>query len=115
MKRADVVFVRDDDLAWGDIADEGCADHVERAAFGCQDRGVAQFTEHERTNAERIARADQEIIGEEGERVSAFELVQSFNDAIDDVSRCFARDEVQDGFGIAGGLENRAAFDEHFS
>jgi hypothetical protein len=34
------------------------ADDVERAGFGAEDRTAVEFAEDERTNAERVARAE---------------------------------------------------------
>ena len=40
------------------------ADHVERAGLRGQDRAAVEVAEHQRADAERIARADQLLVGQ---------------------------------------------------
>ena len=57
------VGVDDNDLAVLDVAHELGPDDVERAGFGGEDRPAVQFAEDQRTDAERIAGADQLLVG----------------------------------------------------
>ncbi len=61
------------DLAVLDVAHVLRADDVERAGLGGQDRAAVELAEHQRPDAERIARADQLLVGEADEGVGAFE------------------------------------------
>ena len=54
----------DDDLAVLDVAHEARADNVERAGLRRQNVAAVEFAEDERADAERIARADQLLVGE---------------------------------------------------
>ena len=75
-ERAHAVLVVDDDLAVLDFADIARADDVEGAGFRGEDRTAVEFADHQRADAERIARADQLFVGERDEGVGAFELAQ---------------------------------------
>ena len=67
------VLVEHDDLAGLDVADIFGADHVERAGLRGQDRAAVEVAEHQRADAERIARADQLLVGQRDQRVGAFD------------------------------------------
>ena len=71
------VGVDDDDLAVLDVADELRADDVERAGLRAEDRAAVELAEHERADAERIARADQLLVGQRDESVGALDLGQA--------------------------------------
>ena len=66
-----------DDLAVLDVADVLCADDVERAGFRSEDRAAVELADDQRADAERIARADQFLVGEADEGVGALELAQA--------------------------------------
>ena len=68
------VGVDDDDLAVLDVAHELGPDDVERAGLGGEDRPAVEFAEDQRTDAERIARADQLLVGQRDEGIGAFDL-----------------------------------------
>ena len=67
-----------------DFAHETGADDVERTGFRAQDVGAVQFTQHERADAERIARADQLLVGERDEGIGTFKTAQRVDVAFDD-------------------------------
>ena len=97
-----------DDLAVLDVADELRPDDVERAGFRAQDRAAVEFAEHQRTDAERVARADQLLVGQRDEGVGAFDLGQRLDEAIDDLRAAGARREQQHDFGVGGRLADGA-------
>ena len=99
---------RHDDLAVLDVADESRADDVERAGLGGEDRAAVEFAEHQRADAERIARADQLLVGQRDQRIGALDLAQRLDEALDEAAAARARDEVQDDFGVGGRLADRA-------
>ena len=63
-----------DDLAVLDVADEAGADDVEGAGLRGQDVAPVEFAQHQRADAERVAGADQLLVGQRDEGVGAFEL-----------------------------------------
>ena len=109
--RFDALVGDDDDLAVLDVADEAGADDVERAGLGREDGAAVELAEDERADAERIARADQLLVGEGDERIGAFELAQGLDEALDDAALAAARDEVDDGLGVGGRLADGAVAD----
>ena len=102
-------LVDHDDLAVLDVAHEVGADDVERAGLRGEDRTAVEFAEHQRPDAERIARADQLLVGERDQRVGALDLPQRFDEAVDDRWPCAsAAVSMQDDFGVRGRLADRA-------
>ena len=71
------VFVEHQNLAVLDIAHILRADDVERAGLGGEDRAAVELAEHQRPDAERIAGADQFLVGQADEGVGAFEHAQA--------------------------------------
>ncbi len=55
----------------------------------------------------RVARDDDAVIGEKDQRERAFKLKQSVAQGAGQSALARMRDQVQDDFGIAGGLEDR--------
>ena len=106
------LVVEYDDLAVLDVAHVLRPDHVERAGLGGEDRRAVELAEHERADTERIARADQLLVGHADERIGAFELAQAFDEAVDEAVALGARDEVQDHLGVGGRLHHGAVVDE---
>ena len=105
--------LRDDhDLAILDFADELGADDVERAGFGGQDRAAIELAEHERADAERIARADQLLVGDADEGIGALDLTNSLDEALDELLLAAARHEMQQYLGVGGRLIDRAVADQ---
>ena len=60
------------------------ADDVERAGLRGEDRAAVELAEHQRADAERIARADQLLVGQADEGIGAFELAQALDEAVDE-------------------------------
>ena len=102
----------DDDLAVVDLADEFGADHVERAGLGGENIGAAEPAEHQRPDADRIARADQHLVGQADERVGAFDLADGFDEALDDAALLGAGEEMEDDLGVRGRLTDGAGGDQ---
>jgi hypothetical protein len=101
-------LVEHDDFAGLDVADIFGADHVERTGFRGQDRAAVEVAEHQRANAERIARADQLLVGQRDQRVSAFDRAQRLDEAVDETAAPRLRDQMQDDLGVGGRLHHRA-------
>ena len=95
-------------LAVLDVADIFRADDVERAGLRGQDRAAVERAEHQRADAERIARADQLLVGHADEGIGAFELAQALDEAVDEAVALGARDQMQDHLGVGGRLHHRA-------
>ena len=56
--------VIDHHLAVLDVAHELGADDVERAGLGGQDQASSELAQHQRPDAERVAHADQLLVGQ---------------------------------------------------
>ncbi len=82
--RLRAVLVEDHHLAVLDVAHVLRADDVERAGLGGQDRAAVELADHQRADAERVARADQLLVGHADEGIGAFELAQAFDEAVDE-------------------------------
>ena len=102
------VLVEHDDLAGLDVADIFRADDVERAGFRGQNRAAVEFAQHQRADAERIARADQLLVGHRHQRIGALDRAQRLDEAVDEAVALRLRDQVQDHFGVGGGLHHGA-------
>ena len=79
----DALFGDHDDLAILDVAHEARADDVERAGLGRQDVCAVELAEDQRADAQRIARADQFLIGEHDQRIGPLDLPQRLDEAFD--------------------------------
>ena len=106
--RLRAVLIEDDDFAVFDVAHVLCADDVERAGFRSKDRAAVELADDQRPDAERIARADQLLVGEADEGVGALELAQALDEAVDEAVASGARDEMQDHLGVGGRLHHGA-------
>ena len=106
--RLRAVLVEDHDLAVLDVAHVLRADDVERAGLRRQDRAAVELADHQRADAERIARADQLLVGEADEGVGAFELAQALDEAVDEAVAPRARHQMQDHLGVGGRLHHGA-------
>ena len=84
------------------------ADDVERAGLGREDRAAVEFAEHQRADAERVARADQLLVGQGDERIGAFDLAQRLDEAVDEAVARRARQQMQDHLGVGGRLHDGA-------
>ena len=95
-----------------DVADEFRSDDVERAGLRAKNRAAIELAEHKRADAERIARADELLVGQRHQRVGALDLSQSLDEAIDDLGPARAGREQQHDFGIGRRLADGAAADK---
>ena len=106
------VFVEDHDLAVLDVAHIVRADDVERAGLRGEDRTVAELADHQRADAERVARADELLVGEANEGIGALDLAQPVDEAVDEAVAARLGDEMQDHLGVGGRLHHRAVAHE---
>ena len=107
--RLEAVLVDDDHLTRQDVAHELCADDVEAAGLRREDpAALLRLAEAERTEALRIAGADELVLGHDRQAVAALDHLEALDDAFLDCLLVGARDEVHDDFRIDGGLEDRA-------
>ena len=106
------VRVDDDDLAVLDVADEFGSDDVERARLRGEDRAPVELAQHQGTDAERIARADQLVVGQRDEGVGAFDLGQRLDEAIDDSAPARPRRKQQHDLGVGRRLADGARADK---
>ena len=98
------LFVEHDDFAVLDVANIFRADDVERAGLRGQDRIAVEFAQHQRTDAERIARADQLLVGQADKGIGAFERAQAVDEAVDEMVALGLCDQMQDHLGVGGRL-----------
>src|SRR4029453_17301800 len=105
-------FMRDDhDLAVLDLAHELGADDVERASLRREHPRLAELAEHERPDAVGVARADQLLMGEPDQGISAFDLEQRFDELLDEALFLAARDKMENNLGVGGRLEDGTRLD----
>ena len=78
-------------------------------------QALAELAEHERPDAEGIARADQLLVGEADQSIGAFDLEQRLDEFLDEVLLLAARHEMQDHLGVGGRLADGALLDEPFA
>ena len=88
------LLVEHDDFAVLNVAHVFRADDVERAGLRSEDRATVEVADHERADAERVARADQLLVGEADERIGALDLAQPIDEAVDEAVAQRFRDEV---------------------
>ena len=69
-----------------------------------QNRAAVQLAEDQRPDAERVARADQFLVGHADEGVGAFELTQALDEAVDEPVALGARHQMKDHLGVGGRL-----------
>ena len=113
--RLEAVLVEDHDLAVFDVADVGRADDVERAGLGRQDRAAVELADDQRADAERVAGADELLVGQADEGIGALELAQALDEAIDEAIAPRPRHEMQDHLGVAGRLHHGAVVDQRLA
>ena len=82
--------------------------HVSEA----EDRAPVELAQHQGTDAERIASADQLVVGQRDEGVSAFDLGQRLDEAIDDSAPARPRRKQQHNLGVGGRLADGARADK---
>ena len=74
--------------------------------------GAVEAADHQRPDAERIAGADQLLVGERDQRIGAFERAQRIDEAVDEAVAARLRDQMQDDLGIGGRLHHGAVADQ---
>ena len=77
-----------------------------------QDRAAVEFAQHQRADAERIARADQLLVGERDQRVGALDLRERLDEAVDDARAARAGRKQEHDLGVGGRLADRAVADQ---
>lgn len=105
----DARAVQDDHLARLDVADELRADDVQRAAFTTEHVAVADLAKHQRTYAQRIADADDHVVGQCDQRIGALDLTERFYHTVDDRAAAGGRHQMDDDLGVGGRLEQAAS------
>ncbi len=73
---------------------------------------TVEHADHQRADAERIAGADQLLVGQRHERVGAFERAQPVDEAVDEPVALGTGDQMQDDLGVGGRLHQRAVAHE---
>ena len=111
-QRAQAARGDDDQLAGLDGAQEGRADDIERNGLRREDIGVAQPSEHQRPDAERVAAGDHPLAGQAQQAVRALDLLQRVDELVEQGAVGAGGDEVDDDLGVAGRLEDAAAPDQ---
>ena len=69
---------------------------------------AVELADDQRADAERVAGADQLLVGEADEGVGALELAQAFDEAVDETIAPRPRHQMQDHLGVGGRLHHRA-------
>ena len=106
--RVHAVFVENHHLAVLDVADVFRADDVECAGLRGKDRLAVELPDHQRTDAERVARPNELLVGEADERIGAFELAQSLDETVDEAVAPGVGNEMEDDLGIGRRLHDGA-------
>ena len=109
LDRAQAVFVDDDDFARLDVADElRAGDDVEGAAFAREQPRAVDLADAERTEAERVAHADDFALAHQDEGKGALHLAERLDE--DAVAEAVGRlgHEVEDDLAVDRGLEDGA-------
>ena len=91
------------------------ADDIERAGLRREDRAAVELADHQRADAERIARADQLLVGEADKGIGALELAQALDETVDEAVAARARHQMQDHLGIGGRLHHGAFVHQMFA
>jgi hypothetical protein len=110
----DAIVINHHDFAILDFTNELRADDVQRAGLGTQDVRITELAQDQWADAERIAGADQLLVGECHEGVGAFEAAERIDVALDQFSAWRARDEVQHDLGVGCRLADGALRDQLF-
>ena len=101
----DALIRERDDLAGLYLADEGCADDIQRDGFGGDDGGaVREFAQREGAPPPGVAGALDLVLREEDHREGALESAQRCGDRVGVVFECGC-DELEDGLGVGSGVE----------
>ena len=111
-ERLDAVLGDHHDLAVLDVAHEARADDVEGAGLRGQDVAAVELAEHQRADAERVAGADQLLVGQRDEGVGALDLRIASMKRSTKRLLAGAGDEVEDDLGVRGRLADGAVADQ---
>ncbi len=111
LRRVQTLLVDPDDLARLHVTDRVGADEVERARLGRDHPVVADATERQRPEAERVAERDERAVDESGDRVGALEPLHRARHRLRE-RRLVACDERRDHLGVETGLELHAVGDQ---
>ena len=106
--RLRAVLVEHHHFAVLDVAHVLRADHIERAGLRRENRAAVELADHQRADAERVARADQLFVGEADKGIGAFELAQALDETVDEAVAARARHQMQDHLGVGGRLHHGA-------
>ena len=109
LKADQTLFVDDDDFARLDIPDELGLNLVKRDRFAGQHIRAVQAADGQRAKPERIAGANQFLLGHDDERVGAFEPAESLHQRVFDAADGRLREHHDDDFAVHGGLKNQPA------
>ena len=71
-----------------DIADEAGADDVEGAGLGGEDVAAVELAQHQRADAQRVAGADQLLVGQRHQGIGALDLLDRLDEAVDRPGPC---------------------------
>ncbi len=106
--RADPGLIDHHDLTRRDVADKIGADDIERATFRGENIGIVELAEHQWPHTVRIAHTDQLLAGQRDERIGAGDFRHGIDQTIDDTGLFAVGDEMDNDFGVHGGLEDAA-------
>src|SRR6185369_15097655 len=95
-----------------DFADVLRVEEVKGAGFAGDQPGIAEFAEIKRAEASRVAYGVEFVGCQDEEGVGAFDLIQGVAQRAGKIASLRACEEVHDDFGVAIGLEDRAAMFE---
>ena len=73
---------------------------------------AVELAQHQRADAQRVAHADQLLVGQRHQRVAALDRLQGVDEAVDEPRLPRAGDQVEDHLGVRGRLEDRAVADQ---
>ena len=105
------VRVDPDDLARPDVADDLCADQVERTGLGRHHPVVADLPERQRSEPARVAKRDERVLDERRHGVGALKPAHRVRNGVHEWRRV-ARHERSDELGVRAGGEPDAVRDE---
>ncbi len=103
------LFVDDDDFARFDITDELGLNLVKRDRFAGQHIRAIQAADGKRAKTERVADANQFLLGHDDERVGALKTAESLHQRVFDAAERRLREHHDDDFAVHGGLKNQPA------
>ncbi len=110
----DALLGDDDDFAVLDLPHEAGADNIERAGLGGEDGRIAELAQDQRTDAQRIADADQLLHRQQCERIGALDPHQRVDKAHGEAALALGtpRDQMDDNLRVGGRLKDCARGNE---